>query len=147
VDALGRYGRQNKAAGQAFVPGLLWSLIELLQQSAREKMISGAQRVREIIHYVEQQCGRPLTRDQVASVFEISGGHLTRLLRKVHDEGFQEMLCQLRLQQARDLLRHSTLNIEQIALRCGFTSANYFAQAFRRAEGVAPGTWRKRNVM
>lgn len=144
-ELLAAWGRRGDRGGEthAWVDALLWSLLELLEEPAAV-VAADDQRWREIRHYIEEQCGRPLTREGVAKTFGMSGGHLARVFRRHGKEGFQATLLKLRLERARDLLRHSALNVEEVGLRCGFTSANYFAQAFRRIEGRPPRAWRLR---
>ena len=55
-----------------------------------------------------------------------------------------EALLDVRLDRAKRLLAESTLSLEVIAGQCGFGSAKYFGDAFRRAVGVPPTTYRRR---
>ena len=43
-----------------------------------------------------------------------------------------------RIKLATCLLREGKLSVQQIALRCGFSSASYFTRRFKRAVGVCP---------
>jgi AraC family transcriptional regulator, positive regulator of tynA and feaB len=53
-------------------------------------------------------------------------------------------ILQARLGRAQSLLgrRGQRLSIEEIARRCGFTSASAFSRAFSRSFGVSPRDWR-----
>jgi AraC family L-rhamnose operon regulatory protein RhaS len=54
-------------------------------------------------------------------------------------------LNQLRLQTAADILRKSPQRkVTQVAMDCGFSSAQYFATVFRRQFGCSPQTYRTR---
>lgn len=48
------------------------------------------------------------------------------------------------MQLARTLLLNSAQMIGVIAERCGFTDQAYFSRCFRKAHGVAPGQFRRR---
>jgi DNA-binding response OmpR family regulator len=50
---------------------------------------------------------------------------------------------QARLRKAQELLTRSTVSIQDIAEMTGFQSACNFTTAFRRAQGVAPGEYRR----
>ena len=50
---------------------------------------------------------------------------------------------QTRLRKAQELLTRSTVSIQDIAELTGFQSACNFTTAFRRAQGVAPGEYRR----
>jgi AraC-like DNA-binding protein len=49
---------------------------------------------------------------------------------------------QRRVGQAERLLLATDASIETIARTCGFADANYFAKAFRRANGTTPTEFR-----
>ena len=47
-----------------------------------------------------------------------------------------------RIESAKDLLRRTSLSLEEIALICGFVSTDHFIREFRRAERDTPSAWR-----
>ncbi|MFO1524199.1 MAG: helix-turn-helix transcriptional regulator, partial [Kiritimatiellia bacterium] len=53
------------------------------------------------------------------------------------------MLRAARLKEAARLLRESRVGIAEIARNCGFSSANYFSQVFRREFDVTPKEYRE----
>lgn len=55
---------------------------------------------------------------------------------------FSEYVTGLRVSRAQALLREGTLSVEQIARQCGFASAKYFREVFKRATGLSPRAWR-----
>jgi transcriptional regulator GlxA family with amidase domain len=48
------------------------------------------------------------------------------------------------LNAARRLLTQSSLNINDVAKRCGFSSASYFIRTFHKTFGTTPAKYRKR---
>lgn len=104
---------------------------------------SGPSRYLEIRRYLEDHSHQPISRESVAAAFGLSPGFVSRLFRQYSPGGFHQTLGALRLGHARSLLAASVLTVADTAARCGFSSPNYFAQAFRRAEGVSPGEWRR----
>jgi len=47
-----------------------------------------------------------------------------------------------RVERAKQLLSGTSLNLAEIALRCGFSNPSHFTQAFRQISGVTPTCWR-----
>lgn len=54
---------------------------------------------------------------------------------------FSEYVTNLRICRAQALLRNQALSVEQIAHECGFASAKYFREVFKRATGLSPTAW------
>lgn len=53
-------------------------------------------------------------------------------------------LTEVRISHAKFWLRNTDRTVTEIAERCGFSSYNYFCSVFRRAVGMSPGAFRKR---
>ena len=59
-----------------------------------------------------------------------------------HASRFAELLGDLRLKRAQDLLKNSEFNINEIAQKCGYTDIAYFSRCFKKRFGVSPSSWR-----
>lgn len=68
---------------------------------------------------------------------------LQRKLKALTGETPAAQLQTYRLSSARQLLRESGRSVQDIALSCGFSSAQYFSRAFASLEGVSPSKWRR----
>lgn len=55
-----------------------------------------------------------------------------------------DWLARRRITLARQLLDDPSLTITEIAMRCGYSSSQYFATAFKRLEGITPSRYRAR---
>ena len=53
------------------------------------------------------------------------------------------MICELRLQRAKDMLERG-MEVKEVAQACGFTGDSYFVQFFKRYTGMSPGRYRDR---
>jgi transcriptional regulator GlxA family with amidase domain len=74
----------------------------------------------------------------VADRLGVSRDRLERAFRAETGEGPSRYFRRMRLRHARDLLAHSTLPVEEVALSCGYASAPSFARAFRAEFGLSP---------
>ncbi|MFW5844722.1 MAG: helix-turn-helix transcriptional regulator [Planctomycetota bacterium] len=152
LGGVGLAALERLAAGR-LPPERRRDLLRVLLGDVRDRLVEDgpvgdrAARLRREIHqYLQEHCTEPIDRGSVARVFGISRGHLSRLFGLSGAGAFRDVLIRLRLQRARHLLRQADMPIAAIAERCGFSSANYFAQAFRAAEGCAPSQWRRRDL-
>lgn len=73
------------------------------------------------------------------------GMHPRAMRRRLQQEGttFEAIKDEVRYVVARELLMIPALNITDIALTVGYSTASSFVHAFRRWSGVSPGAWRE----
>lgn len=58
------------------------------------------------------------------------------------DEAHTEYILNLRIEQAKKLLKTSSLPITDVALMSGFNNSNYFSTAFKKEVGKSPVEYR-----
>ncbi|QTF06929.1 HTH-type transcriptional activator RhaR [Brenneria izadpanahii] len=68
---------------------------------------------------------------------------LRQLFREQTGMTIGQYLRQLRICQAKYLLRHNDMLISEIAVRCGFEDSNYFSVVFTKETGMTPRLWRQ----
>lgn len=85
----------------------------------------------------------PLGRDALAARAGVSVRQLERLFRTHLKGTVAATYLRIRLEQASQLLRTTSLSVTDVAVACGFASGSHFARVFRRAFGHAPGVGRQ----
>jgi AraC-like DNA-binding protein len=90
-------------------------------------------------YLLENYCSAP-SLDQLAQVSMLSKFHLLRLYREVYRCTPHQYLMQLRLEQAKVLLKKGMPPTE-VALQLSFSDRRAFTKAFRAVTGVAPSQW------
>ncbi|MFI9555509.1 helix-turn-helix domain-containing protein [Nonomuraea endophytica] len=94
--------------------------------------------VRLAIAHIESHLAQPLTVPEVAGAAGISHNHLTRLFRAETGDTVVAYIRRRRLEQARHLLRETTLPIPAVAAAVGLADLQAFNKACRRELGAAP---------
>jgi hypothetical protein len=94
----------------------LWHVVN----SSAEKPVEALRRLRLVPNY-----------DSLRHAFKKSFGCSPR-----------EMMSNLRMQHAKNLLLESSLSVKEISSRCGFVRQHEFTRAFHERVGVAPSLWR-----
>ena len=81
--------------------------------------------------------------DAVATRLHMSGRSLKRKLQ-AEGTSYLALLEEVRQRDAFQLLRHSTLELQEIAARLGYTNPANFTRAFRKWTGDSPSLYRRR---
>lgn len=99
--------------------------------------------VAEALRVIEQRCLGPLSLTDIAAAVGRSPAHLTTLLRRATGRTAGDWVTTFRMAQARHLLLHAALPIDEIAARVGYGDATHFIRTFRRTHGATPAAWRQ----
>jgi AraC-like DNA-binding protein len=92
--------------------------------------------------FVDGHFSEPLILADIARRFNLSVSTFHRSFRKLTGRTFGAYLTGKRIEEAKRLLKTTSLPLEQVAQACGFNSASYFIQSFRKALRVTPGQYR-----
>ncbi len=98
---------------------------------------------RRLAEYIEAHLAEALTLGLLAGLACMSEFHLARMFRVSFGMPPSAWVAARRLARARQLLRHSTLPLQQIAQLCGYADLSHFSHRFRAGVGVAPSRYRQ----
>ena len=80
----------------------------------------------------------------LSGMLDVSPNHLSACIKKFAGETFINILIRKRMDAARELLASSTLKIQEISQRCGYTDQHYFSYCFKKYCGESPNAMRRR---
>ncbi|MBE7026976.1 MAG: helix-turn-helix domain-containing protein [Ruminococcaceae bacterium] len=84
-----------------------------------------------------------ISASEVASSMFISRRHLSRIMNEVYGMSFSKKIASMRVSYAKELLKSSTLSIQQIAEKSGFSSSQIFCKTFKKITGITPREYKK----
>ncbi|HHX51878.1 MAG TPA: response regulator [Clostridia bacterium] len=80
---------------------------------------------------------------EVAKKFYFSSSHLSKMLKKKTGLSYTEYLNNLRIAQARFLLKNSSHDINTIARMVGYNSISHFNRIFKKIVGISPTQYKR----
>ena len=135
-----------------FTTDALYSLMKLLFFSImRNKNNVGIAEpknhmVERVAAYIKANYSTDISLSAMAKEHFVSPEHLSRTFKRETGFGFNEFITLVRLQQAETMLKaREGKSISEIAYSCGFNDSNYFSDKFKRAYGVSPLAFSKKN--
>jgi len=114
------------------------------QQNLMARALNGksANRMQQVLKLMQDHIETPLSLPGLCELIGIN----PRTLVRYTQEGFgcspKVLYSRVRLDRARSLLAHTSQNITNIAISCGFNSLAHFSSAFKQQSGVSPSQWR-----
>lgn len=101
-----------------------------------------ARRDTVIQRFIELHHDRPLAIGDVARHLGLSPSRTRAVVRSACGTTFAGLLATVRLRAAADLLVHTDLSVNEVALRSGFGTASHFFRCFQAAHGRSPRAFR-----
>lgn len=96
------------------------------------------EKVRQIIHTMEEKLAHPWTLEELAASAYLSPSRFSDIFRRAVGRPPLEYLIQLRLEHALRLLETTPHKISDIAMECGFRSLSNFNHLFRKHFDMSP---------
>jgi AraC-like DNA-binding protein len=96
-----------------------------------------------LVRYMESNFEKPLTIEYLAEFSGFSKFYLSRLFKKHLNTTPNEYLIQLRINEAKRILKASNLPSNKICKMVGIEDENYFYRLFRKKVGVTPNQYRR----
>jgi len=100
--------------------------------------------IQKIKAYIEAHYNENISLKSIASVFYMNPVYLGQLFKKTYGLHFNEFLLQLRIGEAKKLLRQTDCRVYEIAEKVGFGSADYFVTRFEKLERMTPTEYRNK---
>lgn len=118
---------------------LAWIQTQSEEKAGYSRIVQGA------IDYVAQHFGeKDLSVAQIADCLHFSPAYLNVLFKQEMKMTIKQYLSNYRLERAKLMLEKDFYKVTEIAEKCGYANANYFAKVFREATGMTPMEYRKR---
>lgn len=122
--------------------------IQMLRQHylyTRQKDMSPSDRsiITMALQYIEANYSDNLIVEDIAAICHVSSSYLYKLFARQLGVSPHDILMERRLTEAKRLLANEHISINSIAMLCGFSSASYFSDCFKRKTGFSPTVFRK----
>lgn len=132
----------GKSAMESELMDILFRYLKLALGN-RQSVSDADSRIWDFITQLSGRLHIRWTTEKIAEELHLSEPHLFRLFKANVGKSPMQYLTELRIQHASELLKHSNLSIEQIALCVGYNDGTSFSHRFRKAVGASPGIWRQ----
>lgn len=126
----------------------LYSLIcEYIKDSGANPKISSKNvalsTIWESVQYMHKHFSEKISNEQLAQITGYNREYFIRKFTRIMKCSPMKYLNQLRVKEAEQLLRSTSLTMNEIAFIVGFETQHYFSCVFKKAKGVTPIEYRK----
>jgi two-component system, response regulator YesN len=112
----------------------------MLEQSGIDKDITV--RMLQSIEWTLLRMDDGITQEESAAAVHLSRGYFSDCFKRTTGATYNDYMRLLRMDQAKRLLAHTELTVQEIAAKCGFADESYFRKLFRQETGSSPKAYR-----
>lgn len=114
---------------------------ELAPRSGNVREHRRRRRMQGVTAYLRAHLDRTFTLQQIARGCGMSVSTLRRVVAAENGCGPIAYFQQLKIEEARRLLRQTPMSVTAVAERLGYSSIHYFSRQFKQVMGVSPSTY------
>jgi two-component system response regulator YesN len=115
---------------------------QLQNDSSENREAAASFIVRQAMSYIREHYPEKLSLQEVADRCYVSQWHLSKLLNKHSNQSFYDILNNLRIKEAKRLLRDPALKINDICELVGYTDSAHFSRVFKKLTGMSANEYR-----
>jgi len=127
---------------------LSYVLLEILEQFTNLAFSHTASNnlsiIKKSIAYINDRYNQNLTLDMVAEHIGLNPSYFSSLFKKETGINFSNYLINLKIDNAKLLLRNTNLPLINIAIELGFDNQSYFSNVFKKSTGMTPNQYRQK---
>lgn len=123
---------------------------EKKNQSAAEENdaegTAGSFIVKNALEYMESHYAEKVTLSELADKMYVSQWHLSKLLNKHTKKSFSELLNEIRVKEAKQLLKDPSLRVGDVAEMVGFLDIAHFSRVFKKYTEMSANEYRNKKL-
>lgn len=100
--------------------------------------------VQNVNEYIAAHLQEDLSLVALSEKVYLNPSYLSRRYKEVSGQNLSDVITQMRLARAMELLREDKWKVSAIAEQVGYLSATHFIRVFKKATGLTPQEWRSR---
>lgn len=137
-----REAKREEPEEQALEYAIKLLLLFLVREEKEAEI--GRQMLDIVLEYIKNHYTERITLDELAELEHISKSYLSRRFKKRTGISVISYINKMRIEQSKQFLMASALDINEISYQVGFESPKYFHRVFKELVGESPASFRRR---
>lgn len=98
----------------------------------------------QVISYIDTHYEEDLSREEMATLVQVSPEHLSRAFRKSTGRTFSEYLSLIRIRESQKRLLYEMPKLDDLAQEVGYKEGTYLSRKFKQVVGLSPTSYHKK---
>lgn len=98
--------------------------------------------VKKAVAFLSENYDKDISLQEIANTISLSPHYFSRLFKSITGLNFVDYLTEIRIAQAKQLLRQTSMMISEVSEKVGYRDASYFSRVFVKTVGTSPREYR-----
>lgn len=123
----------------------LWcrGMLEKFMNEDSNRDQKNIQAIQKAAEYIRKNFRNKITIEDIAQVLYLSPCYVSRIFKQGLGCTLMEYLTQVRIDEAKKMLKNPKYNVMQVAEGSGFEDPAYFTRVFKKLEGITPSRFKQ----
>ncbi len=130
-----------------FYQWMLNNICVVIEHMKERSLHRAGEIVEKVKNYIRDNIGNDLSLNVLSKNVFLSPAYLSRIFKEETGINITEYINENRMNEAKELILNTDLNIEQIAKKTGYNSVNYFNNKFKETYGEPPKKYKYNRVL
>lgn len=100
--------------------------------------------IKKALDYIKLNYSRDISLDEISQELNLSSYYFSKLFKEETGEGFIEYLTSIRIEEAKELLKDSSISMKEVSSAIGYADPNYFSRIFKKITGITPSEYKEK---
>ncbi|MFU0832453.1 MAG: Stage 0 sporulation A-like protein [Oscillospiraceae bacterium] len=119
------------------------TITDSLDKIVQEKHQMDTRPIRQAKQYIHRNFRDTLSLEKISSMVGFSPSYFSTLFKKETGINFVDYLAQVRMEEAKRLLRETNLSVAAVCEQVGYSDLKHFTKSFKKYTGLKPNEYRK----
>ena len=115
--------------------------------SQKDAVLSESVAVLRAKEFIKKNLFKDISLTQVADELGLNPSYLSRIFKKDSGESMSEYMAKLKIDSAKGFLLSGNMSVNDVSVKLGFRSVNYFIRFFKKHTGLPPSLWREKTAL
>lgn len=135
---------ENTSAGK-MTENIALEMVEKYSRLVREHSLKNySASVQKAMAVIDCDLTADLSLKTMAETLQMNASYFSALFKKETGKTYTDYVNEQRMENAKRLLKSTTLQIQTVAQHCGILDVNYFTKLFKKYNGITPGKFREK---
>ncbi len=133
----------HKEIRRHLAEAIYYYCLDHLPQNRLNRSEKSLDLVKKAKEYIDENFNQEISCAAIAAKLHVNASYLSRIFKQIMHFSMKEYQKQLRLGAIQTLLIDTPLELQEIALRCGYLDMSHFHSVFKKNTGMTPSKYRE----